>query len=272
MRRLAIFAHYDSMNFIDKYVIYYLKELKKVSDLILFVSDSDVSKKEIKKLHNIADVSIIGKHNEYDFGSYKRGVLYALDNDLLHKYDELIFCNDSCFGPISKRGFSDLFETMNERNADFWGITINNFGLKYVDSECLYIKDLPHIQTFFIVFRKSCFLSICFIEFMKQITQKKKQDIVIQYEIGLTKMLRDNNFTMDSYIPFNENEYSNPKIFKVSEISKNDFYFLKKTQHKELIGEKLFLYNYPQSMIYSYSKRVLGINYYKIFIYNKYIS
>ena len=42
MKRLAIFAHYDKDNIIDDYVIYYLKELKKSFETIIFVSYTDL--------------------------------------------------------------------------------------------------------------------------------------------------------------------------------------------------------------------------------------
>ena len=46
MKRLCIFAHYDKDNLIDDYVIYYLRELKKSFNKIIFVSDSDYQKKK----------------------------------------------------------------------------------------------------------------------------------------------------------------------------------------------------------------------------------
>ena len=46
---LAIFASYDKLNQIPDYVVYYLKELKKVSDTI-FVSDNEFSQDELEKI------------------------------------------------------------------------------------------------------------------------------------------------------------------------------------------------------------------------------
>ena len=39
MHRAVVFAHYDKYNSIQEYVLYYLKELRKVADTIIFVSD-----------------------------------------------------------------------------------------------------------------------------------------------------------------------------------------------------------------------------------------
>lgn len=83
MKRTAVFAHYDKNNLIQDYVVYYLSELKKYAEKIIFVSDSDVLPEELKKIEGIVEQSIIGRHGEYDFGSYKRGFLYAKENNLL---------------------------------------------------------------------------------------------------------------------------------------------------------------------------------------------
>lgn len=97
MKRTAVFAHYDKNNLIQDYVVYYLSELKKCAEKIIFVSDSDVLPVELKKIEDIVEHSIIGRHGEYDFGSYKRGFLYAKENNLLTTCEELILANDSCY-------------------------------------------------------------------------------------------------------------------------------------------------------------------------------
>ena len=73
MKRAVIFAHYDKNREIKDYVLYYLKELKKTADTIIFVSCCDL--KNACCLNGLADKIIAEQHNEYDFGSYKRGFL-----------------------------------------------------------------------------------------------------------------------------------------------------------------------------------------------------
>lgn len=102
MKRTAVFAHYDKNNLIQDYVVYYLSELKKYAEKIIFVSDSDVLPEELKKIEGIVEQSIIGRHGEYDFGSYKRGFLYAKENNLLTACEELILANDSCYARSRK--------------------------------------------------------------------------------------------------------------------------------------------------------------------------
>ena len=50
MKRIAIFAHYSKENIIEDDVIYLIKELKKVVDKIIFISDSNIDEKKINKI------------------------------------------------------------------------------------------------------------------------------------------------------------------------------------------------------------------------------
>ena len=98
MKRVVIFAHYDKKNIISDYVIFYLKALKQVADEIVFVSCCLLSDIEKEKISGVASYIISEIHDEYDFGSYKRGFLFLKDR--LDDFDELIFANDSCYGPL----------------------------------------------------------------------------------------------------------------------------------------------------------------------------
>ena len=100
MRRAAVFAHYDKDNLIDDYVIYYVKALKEICEKVVFVSCCELSLEEKEKLNGIADYIIAERHEEYDFGSYKRGFFYLKNNEMLNEIDELVFANDSCYGPL----------------------------------------------------------------------------------------------------------------------------------------------------------------------------
>lgn len=197
MRRAAIFAHYDKDNIVDDYVIYYLKALKEVACEIIFVSCNPIVESEKLKLDGIADFIIDEKHDEYDFGSYKRGYLYLKER--LNDFDELIFANDSCYGPLYPlREVFDKMET--EEQCDFWGITKNRFGVEKNDEKYVVVNS-PHLQSYFLVFKRNVFLSKVFDEFMQSIKHfDNKNDIIINYEIGLSEKLTQEGFLSCSYI------------------------------------------------------------------------
>ncbi len=186
MTKVAIFAHYDKKNKIEDYVVYYLEELKKIANNIIFVSDSDIDSRELQKISHITSHNIVGKHGEYDFGSYKRGFLYIYENNLLNNYDELIFANDSCFGPFFS--FEKLWDKMSKKECDFWGTNENKLEFN------------PHIQSFFMVFKKQIFTSEVFINFIENIKKEtSKQAIILNYEVGLNKLLIQNGYKYSTY-------------------------------------------------------------------------
>jgi len=186
-KRIAIFAHWDRDNLIDEYVVYYLTELKKVADIV-FVSDGNLSENELNKVTPLVLKSIARRHGEYDFGSYKRGVLDL--NDKLNDYDELIFANDSCYGPFFP--FTETWKQMEAVPCDYWGL------FKHRDPTI----NIWHIQSYFIVFKKQVFTSPSFQNFMKNIsTQKKKMDVVLKYEVGLSDTLDQSGFKSAALCP-----------------------------------------------------------------------
>lgn len=253
MKRAVIFAHWDNNLTIDDYVVYYLKELKKVIEKVIFVSANNLSENETKKLDGIADNIIAKHHNEYDFGSYKRG-FEILKAEGLSNYEEIIFANDSCYAPLFS--LDKLFEEMEEKECDFWGITKNNYGLKGKN---------PHIQTYFIAFRKNVFMDNDFIKFISSVKPELDKNSVIEnYEIGLSKMLFQNGYKAETFVKEFEN-ISNPTIKKwKSLITKSKSPFLKcsvlrlkNTDYTTVDGwhEVIGKTNYPIELIENNLKR-----------------
>lgn len=199
-RRIAIFAHWDKDNLIDDYVVYYLSELKKVADII-FASDCDLPQNELEKVTPLVLKSIARKHGEYDFGSYKRGFLDS--EDILPDYDELIFANDSCYGPFFP--FNDIWKKMESVPCDYWGL------FKHLDPKI----NIWHIQSYFVVFKKQVFTSSCFSGFMNGISKENsKDDVILKYEIGLSDTLEQAGFQSISLCPQSfKNETHQKKTF-----------------------------------------------------------
>ena len=184
MRRVVVFAHYDKDSLIDDYVVYYVKALKEAGCDVVFVSCKEIAQTELNKLNGLVIHTITENHDEYDFGSYKRGFLYL--KPFLNNYDELIFANDSCYGPLYP--ISEVFEKMEKEDCDFWGITKNNFG--YIKQFKHYFVRRTHIQSYFIAFKKNVFTQEFFANFINSIKhEQEKRDIIINYEIGLSELL-----------------------------------------------------------------------------------
>ncbi len=225
MKRAVIFAHYDKDSIIDDYVIYYIENLKKVADVIVFVSCNDLAEAEKNKL-NVNHI-ISEEHKEYDFGSYKRGFFYLKENNMLNDIDELIFANDSCYAPLFP--FEDMFDKMEKEQCDFWGVTKNNFGIKKDSKKNKYCRAIrPHIQSYFLVFRNKVIHSDIFWNFINNIKiEDNKNDIIINYEIGLSEILTKYGLKSQAYIK-NNIKSGNVPIYKWKKlIINNRFPFIK---------------------------------------------
>ncbi|MBR1837520.1 MAG: hypothetical protein IJ783_09560 [Kiritimatiellae bacterium] len=129
-RRTAIFASFSGDGRVKDTVLYYLRGLKEVVDNIVFVANCPVFPDEVAKLGGLVRLAVFRHHGCYDFGSYKIGwneakALGLIEPDVC---DELVVCNDSCYGPVFP--FSTVFDEMARRRQsaattfDFWGLSL----------------------------------------------------------------------------------------------------------------------------------------------------
>lgn len=219
MIRTAVFAFYDKNSVIDDYIIYFLKELKQSCLRVIFVSCTKLPDYEKNKIRRYVNLILDEDHREYDFGSYKRGLKY-IDTALT---DEIVFVNDSCYGPLFS--LENIFDKMSEGFSDFWGMSENQYGLVKIGEKFKSVKR-AHLQSYFMVFKKNVINSDVFVEFMNSIKEEhQKNDIIINYEIGLSEKLREAGFSYDTFI---KDRGDNPTIYKWDElITKQEFPFIK---------------------------------------------
>jgi lipopolysaccharide biosynthesis protein len=120
MRRLCIFSFHDVHGIVDDYVTYFLKEMGRHVEHILFYSNGPLDEESTKALQGIACEVIIHPHGGLDVLSYKEGLeRIAFNED--QAYDEVLMVNHTCYGPIYP--FAELFGAMEKRDCDFWGVT-----------------------------------------------------------------------------------------------------------------------------------------------------
>lgn len=70
MKRICLFAGYDSNNIIHDYVVYYIKELSTVAD-VYYMADNEISDDEKSKIAPYVKGAYGYKHGKYDFGSWQ---------------------------------------------------------------------------------------------------------------------------------------------------------------------------------------------------------
>lgn len=152
-RRMAVFVSRGSDGFLPSRVLPYLVGLKAVAETVIMVCAYEPGAEDQKKLEAFVDHVIIGLRDDGDVVSYRRGALWAHNSGLLDNADDLILCNDSCYGPVTS--FAPMFRQMESRCLDFWGAT---------DSRSI----VNHLQSYWMVLSKPVLSSRIFHDFLNE--------------------------------------------------------------------------------------------------------
>ncbi len=178
--RTVVFAMFSRDGRIRETTRYYIDKLGDVADNVVVFGDCPIIPDEVSKLPSVVRYCSFGRHGEYDFGSYKRGYEYVMRHPVLSTSKELLFCNDSCYGPVTP--FAKVFAEMTAADCDFWGLSENWYGQR-------------HLQSYFLLFKRRVFLSPCFDSFMRGVQKEGSViSVIVKYEMRLTHVLEENGF------------------------------------------------------------------------------
>ena len=181
MRRLFLFACYDAEGRLTPTTDYLLSALKRCGDVVM-VMDAPFAPDVRERIKGRVLYAEGLRHEEYDFGSYKRAFQWAEDNLRLSDYDILYLVNDSVFGPLGD--LSAALEKMEALDSEVVGRVYNPH------------RRTPHLQTWFVGLRPAVFLSQYFRDFMLGVAKcESKHEVCVRYEIGLTRLLNEHGIT-----------------------------------------------------------------------------
>lgn len=201
-RRLTLFVHFDPSDQVSAADMHLVRALKEVSTQLFVVSNSALTPETNQRLRIYADDVIVRPNKGLDFAAWRDAIIH-LGWHYLRSFDEVLFVNNSCYGPLF--AFETLFATMAQRPVDFWGITSFPEMANSDRPETAALADglIPyHIQSYFLVFRRSVLQSGAFYNFWNNVDEKTSfVDVVASYEVQLTRKLVDAGFTCESYIP-----------------------------------------------------------------------
>ena len=195
--RLVIYFFYDADGVVDRYVPYMLNDMRKNCDELLVVVNGELTAAGRKALEETKSKVLVRENKGFDVWAYKEGLqFYGWDR--LARYDEIVLMNFTIYGPLYP--FSEVFEKMNQRDVDFWGLTMYHsvphdpFGtIPYG-----YIPD--HIQSSFICVRSSLVKSVPFRDYwdhMGPVTSYA--EAVGHHEAVFTKKFEDLGFKSAVY-------------------------------------------------------------------------
>lgn len=188
MNRIAIFSLYDEEGYVYDYVKYYLHNLQYVSKRIIVVVNGKLSEAGEKIIKEYTSEVIKRNNTGFDAGAYKECILNYIDRNNLMKYDELILCNDTCFGPVIS--FDEIFREMQYKKCDFW-------GMKKITTNCF-----EHIQSYFLVFKKNILEDEIFYKYWKECIDETSvciKDVYGSFEQGIYRLLSHSGYVGECY-------------------------------------------------------------------------
>ena len=191
----TIYAAYSENGTIPDYVVNYLRLLKEISPNIIYITDNPIKKKEISKLKPYVTHLIATRHQEYDWGSFKRGFNWLKKNNYLSDLASplLILANDSTIPTTNS--FAPILADMKQKNPHFYGLTANQDGTY-------------HIQSYFLIITPSMYNHPAFANYLNNVTkQKDGLNVAYAYEVPFTQHFANLGFTHSTFIDYNSLSY-----------------------------------------------------------------
>lgn len=251
MKRLFLFAAYDQSGQVGEALLWYVRSLAGSGDVVL-VADSDIRPSDLECLLPYCLHCEAERHEEYDFGSYKRAFAWALSNLDLSSYDYLYLVNDSVYGPL--HDLSAYLQRMEAMSVPAFSLVVNPH------------RRHPHMQSWFIGLDRCVFLQPWFAGFLASVSKEDdKNDICVKYETGLSDLMTE------MCVPYKGLfEISGKKIYNsVRKLYRCGLPFVKKsafTRHNGSLGGQLkyvisHLEQDVRTTILDDAKRVYGEDY-----------
>lgn len=198
MNRCAIFLYYDRDGKVDDYVTYLLRALRPHVSNILAVINGTLTWESTECLKGVSDEMLFRENTGFDVGGYREGLFYYGFKEL-KQYDEIILLNYTFFGPLYP--FSEMFDEMDARDLDFWGIT-RHYKVEpdpYGANRYGYMPE--HIQSHFLVLRNRFFMSDDYKDFMFNLRNPTSYvESICEYETIFTKHFEDLGYRWDTYV------------------------------------------------------------------------
>jgi lipopolysaccharide biosynthesis protein len=182
IRRLLIYAHFDAQAKVRPFVLKHLRALKELGE-VRFSSNARLPASEVVKVRPWASEVLLRENRGFDFGQWSE----ALAGAEPESWDEIVLTNSTLIGPLFP--LEPIFERMSSRPCDYWGMTT-------------YTAHLPHIQSYFVVFKHRLLQSRSFRRFFESVLPyQSKGAVIFAYEIGLSQFLSDEGFRGEEAFP-----------------------------------------------------------------------
>lgn len=233
LRRAALLAVFDPDGLVDEALLQLVRELGRHADVFV-LHDGYLPPEELAKLRDLASGAWAIRHGAYDFGSYAMLATRLVGWEALAAYDEVLLVNDSCY---LVRPLDEVLATMADRDCDWWGLQATKgiaatrdapsnaftqpIPMDVVREELLARFEEDEVYDFllgsyFLALRRPVLDDPAFRSFLASVRpQDDKLRVVLDYEVGLTRLLIGQGHRFDTFVPdlhpfhpiFSENQF-----------------------------------------------------------------
>lgn len=213
-KRLALFVFYHPDGKVNGYVRYLLTELQKEIEDIAIICNGKVSEEGHAYFKTLTSSVFIRENEGFDAAAWKAALTDLVGWDTVCQYDEVVFLNDTCYGPVYP--FSEVFTEMQQRETlDFWGITCHYQTMD--TTNCHENGIMPeHIQSYFFAVRKRMLCSPAFREFWIQLPKPQTfMEAVGLFETNFTQYFEQRGFSWDTYADLSRYKSIRPYNFSL---------------------------------------------------------
>lgn len=193
--RLGVFVFYQKEGIVEEYVRHLLESFQTVLNGIVIVVNGKLDEYGEKTFNEFTDKIVMRDNVGYDGGAYKDVFINYLRGEQLEGVDELVLFNNTFFGPFIS--WDVVFNTMNEKNIDFWGLS------KWIGgySDLLEREVTEHIQGYFIVVSKRMFSDPNFLKYWEMMeTPKTYAAAILNFEVSFTSFFSKMGYSYLSWL------------------------------------------------------------------------
>ena len=192
-KKIALFSSFFSTSEVPEYIYYYLDEIRKNVDFLVYLTTDEkkLCERDLLTLAKYVDKIELVKNDGFDFGMWQKALLKY---DVLGKYDELYLINDSavCFNSLTP-----FFNWHEQVSADVTGMSVS-------------LEIHKHIQSFFICVKSKALKSVVNYLIGADFSSKSYEQIIESGELGLSLFLQKQGYKIKGYYETGNNNLRNP--------------------------------------------------------------
>ncbi|GIP08707.1 MAG: rhamnan synthesis F family protein [Paenibacillus macerans] len=251
INRLGIFFFYDKDGIVDEYILYLLNDMKNNVNDLLVVCNGKLTPEGRSKLKSVTNDIYVRENTGFDVWAYKEGMeFYGWEK--LGTYDEVIYFNFTIFGPLYP--FREMFEEMDKKDVDFWGITTYH-GASFDPFGKIKYGYLPkHIQSHFIVVRNEMLTSHEFKKYWEEMVEiNSYEEAICFHEAIFTKTFADKGFKWEAYVDTSDLEKHShaPILMAALELVKN--------RKCPILKRRSFFHQYADFLNYTTGEQTIDV-------------